>query len=838
MLIASNKNKHSSNKNEFLSLRSFFKTHKTKLTLLFFIPFIIFLLTSLFQIKRLSEHADKISGLVQLTNLAIQLSELLHDSQKERGHTGIYLSSGGSKHLSELTEQRRLTDKILLELLEYTSTSKSKYAGLAFPSLLNSLRIQLASLPKHRQGVTKLAIDLDAGIRYYSDLNQQILDVIGIMVNESVEPQLTKRFLAYVYFIKAKEKAGIERATLSSAFTRGHFLTNGYQNFIQVIAQQSLYNHEFYSLASPIQRLKFDRIMLSDVNKKTLHHRDIAHKHSANGKFNINQSVWFEVQSQKINALKALEIKIADDLLATSKRLKLRSNKEMWLWVVLLISTTLVVIFIGFLLIKGINRTFLQRLKGYRDLFENSSSGMAVINIENRHFAYCNSHFSLMTGFDQKEISNLAIKDILPDKKHDNINKLFNKLITGEITHIGKLVLKHKDGSSFYTELSAFPILISDKNHIAVNINDITERLNSESQLKKSESSLKSILNSLNVSVAVVDINTKSTIYLNDLAEKTFKAEDTLEPNWPHLAMDYYSQPISFNCCNKKDIQQQLYRQDNKHWYQVTSRVVNWHDNREVCLRMLEDITERYDAEYKNRDLLIENRRLALRNYSLQEQERKQLAADLHDQLGQMMLGIRLQAECIISSVEGKGKDKDKNLEFSALSIINTSTALMDSVQIITKRLRPIILDQLGLVEALGDLIQEWQQLNESTVYQLNAFDLPEIIEDQVSITIYRIVQEGLTNIHKHASAQNVEVFIKYNPVTADFDYPEIELRICDDGIGLNVNTLRDAGMGLVNMRERVEALRGVFKVDSFDSNGVNILVSIPLENSEEAVCH
>lgn len=838
MSLAPNKNKHSSNKNEFLSLKSFFKTHKTKLTLLFFIPFLIFLLTSLFQIKRLSEHADKISGLEQLTNLAIQLSELLHDSQKERGHTGIYLSSGGSKHLSELTEQRRLTDKILLELVEHTSISKSKYAGLAFPSLLNSLRIQFDSLPKHRQGVTNLSLDLDTGIQYYTDLNQQILDVIGIMVNESVEPQLTKKFLAYVYFIKAKEKAGIERARLSSVFIRGYFLANDYQDFIQVIAQQSLYNHEFYSLATPDQRLNFNKIMLSDLNIKTLHYRDIAHKYAEDGGFYINENTWFEVQSQKINALKTLEIQIAENLLTTSKRLKSKSNKEMWLWITLLISITLVVIIIGLLLIQGINRTFLQRLKGYRDLFENSSSGMAVINIENRHFVYCNSYFSKMTGFNQKEIFNITFKDILTDETHDNTNSLLNKLITGKITHIEKLALKHYNGSTFYTELSAFPILISDKNYIAVNINDITERLNSENQLKRSESSLKSILNSLNVSVVVVDINTKSTIYLNDLAEKTFKSENTLEPNWPQLAMDYYSQPSFFSCCNKKDIQQQLYHQDNKHWYQVTSRVVNWHDNREVCLRMLEDITDRYDAEYKNRDLLIENRRLALRNYSLQEQERKELAADLHDQLGQMMLGIRLQAECIISSVKGKGRDKDKNLESSAQNIISTSAALMESVQIITKRLRPIILDQLGIEEALSDLIQEWQQLNKSTVYEFNAFDLPDIIEDQISITIYRIAQEALTNIHKHASAQNVEIFIKYNPVTPDFKYSEIELRICDDGIGLNENTLRGNGMGLVNMRERVEALGGVFKLDNSDSNGVNILVSIPLENSEEAVCH
>jgi len=247
---------------------------------------------------------------------------------------------------------------------------------------------------------------------------------------------------------------------------------------------------------------------------------------------------------------------------------------------------------------------------------------------------------------------------------------------------------------------------------------------------------------------------------------------------------------------------------------------------------MLEDITERYDAEYKNRDLLIENRRLALRNYGLQEQERKELAADLHDQLGQMMLGIRLHAECIVSSVE------DASLESSALSIIKTSAELMESVQTITKRLRPVILDQLGIVEALDDLIQEWQQLNTATSYEFNAFDIPENVKDQVSITLYRIVQEGLTNIHKHAAAHHVEVIIKYAPVTPDFDCSAIELRICDDGVGLNVTPSRNDGMGLINMRERVEALGGIFKLDDSDSRGVNVLVSIPLEYIEEAACH
>jgi len=237
------------------------------------------------------------------------------------------------------------------------------------------------------------------------------------------------------------------------------------------------------------------------------------------------------------------------------------------------------------------------------------------------------------------------------------------------------------------------------------------------------------------------------------------------------------------------------------------------------------------EAAKKNQLLLSENRKLNQRNYQVQEQERKQLAAELHDQCGQQLTGIKLHADFISQYITDNPTMGNGTLTSATEAITGSSRQLIDSIRTITNNLRPIMLDQFGLADAINELVQQWQQLMPKTHFTLNN-NCPDLIEEKFAIGCFRIIQEALTNSCKHAKAKNIEVSITIKDTHEQKKPPEqqsfLQISISDDGIGLN-KLIPKSGLGLVSMRERAEALNGNFTLSTRINQGVQILISLPI---------
>jgi glucose-6-phosphate-specific signal transduction histidine kinase len=222
--------------------------------------------------------------------------------------------------------------------------------------------------------------------------------------------------------------------------------------------------------------------------------------------------------------------------------------------------------------------------------------------------------------------------------------------------------------------------------------------------------------------------------------------------------------------------------------------------------------------EEKTQQLLDENRLLIQKSLEVQEEERKHLARELHDELGQCITAIQADAE----SIRDLSPQCDKRVTISADAILNVSAHVYDVVHSMMHLLRPSVLDNLGLVEALKDEIKAWNKRNPKTVC-IHYFDGDlSALGERTNITIYRIVQECLTNIAKHAEAEHV--IIKVNN-----DTDKLHLNISDDGKGMETNLkIKSLGLGLIGIRERVQALNGVFFYETSTGNGFRIFINIP----------
>ena len=195
------------------------------------------------------------------------------------------------------------------------------------------------------------------------------------------------------------------------------------------------------------------------------------------------------------------------------------------------------------------------------------------------------------------------------------------------------------------------------------------------------------------------------------------------------------------------------------------------------------------------------NHRLTQQIIRLQEDERKSLARDIHDEIGQYLTAIHVDASAILN---GRKLSVAKE---SARAISSVTRQMMDMVHEILQRLRPRALDELGLSLALGELVHHWRQRCRNVNIIQNIASNIDPIDEAVSITAYRVVQECLTNIAKHANARRVTISVKQDK---QFLYLHIE----DDGVGFDP-TVTAEGFGLAGLNERIQGLMGEMKIES-----------------------
>jgi two-component system sensor histidine kinase UhpB len=238
------------------------------------------------------------------------------------------------------------------------------------------------------------------------------------------------------------------------------------------------------------------------------------------------------------------------------------------------------------------------------------------------------------------------------------------------------------------------------------------------------------------------------------------------------------------------------------------------HARREVCARRI--------AEARLGAALAENRRLAQENLRIQEVERKHLARELHDELGQYLNAIKIDAVAIRENGAG-------DVAFStnaSVAIIRTVDHVHAAVSDMIARLRPVALDELGLVAALEHCVDHWRQRVPSTRLVLTVHGSFEDLSEPLNLTLYRLIQEGLTNIYKHAKAKQATITLeRIRSVQCDQD--ELSLMVADDGCGMESNT-RISRFGLSGMRERVEMAGGTFKLESAPGRGLRFEAHLP----------
>lgn len=219
-----------------------------------------------------------------------------------------------------------------------------------------------------------------------------------------------------------------------------------------------------------------------------------------------------------------------------------------------------------------------------------------------------------------------------------------------------------------------------------------------------------------------------------------------------------------------------------------------------------------------------EIRHLTRRLIEAGENERKRVAADLHDEFGQTLTSLHFDLEALQKSIPAQAKEQIS--KFNVL--ISKVEKLADVVRKTTSYIRPDVLDHLGLIPALEWYINEYMQRHPGIKIKMEVIGLKKRLNPETETVLYRISQECLANVKKHAKASLVNIMLTYS-------YPWIIFIVRDNGVGFKQSEgglpkkKKYQGIGLLSMRERVTSLRGKIDITSAPRKGTTIRIELPL---------
>lgn len=459
---------------------------------------------------------------------------------------------------------------------------------------------------------------------------------------------------------------------------------------------------------------------------------------------------------------------------------------------------------------------------------------------ENIHDVFCQTDFSgniieispsvkRYLGFTREELIGQSILNIYYNPQ-DRKNLLKALSETGEVVDF-EFCAKSKDNRLLYGSINAHILYDSDGKPIGVEsmVRDVTERKRVQELLRESEEKYRSLVDNIAIGVALISPDME-ILTLNNQMKQWFPHIDTsMRP----LCYRSYNVPPRMQICSYCPTIQTL--QDGKvhesitetpagdeiiHFRIISSPIKDSEDKVVAAIEMVEDITESKKTEKHIRNL-------SHQLLKAHEDERQMISRELHDSVAQDLSTLKIALDLLFDEKSTAPLETRKQL--SELSKILDRS--ISTVRNLSYDLRPPGLKEFGLHQTLSTYCEEFTK-NTGINVEFRSAGLKKASTDPlIEINLYRLIQEGLNNVRKHAEANHVTVKL----VGA---YPDIILRIEDDGKGFDMQAREnqldsERRMGLRSMKERVKLLQGQMTIQSYPMKGTKILIKFPFKEDE-----
>jgi two-component system sensor histidine kinase UhpB len=468
-----------------------------------------------------------------------------------------------------------------------------------------------------------------------------------------------------------------------------------------------------------------------------------------------------------------------------------------------------------------VNSALKKSEEKYKSYIESAPDGVFATE-ETGKYIEVNNAASRITGYSKEELLTMSMSDILTDKSVADIIEFFRQLVKTGLFKTDSFI-KHKNGSNRWLEINA--VQLSNTRFLGF-VKDVTDSKIAAEALRESEDRFRSFFELTADLMVIADINgffmdvNSSWTYVLGYSKEELLGKPYLELIHPDDLAN-----------TKKIIDEKLVRGDtvlffeNRYlkkdgdfmWLEWTSQP---NLLKGYTYAIARDITERKRAESELKNSLEQLHQLTQHIDKVREEERVAISRELHDDLGQALTAVNIDMRLIRQNVTNP----------EAISRINKVSALVGetikTVQRLTSRLRPQIIDDLGLDAAI-----EWhtKEFSQRFGVKINLdLDHSIVISPDASLTVFRIMQESLTNIARHSKATHVDIKFKETD-------GQINFRISDNGIGITEDEIKSKkSFGLIGMKERAASLDGTIEITYKKGIGTTILLTFPVKSELE----
>ena len=470
---------------------------KLKLFLIFIIPTLALIYQILATVIEQNEISNEEHILGVSVELATRISALVHETQKERGATAVYITSKGEKFSTKLSSQKQETNTRLQDLKKFMKENDLDKLPKRFINDLKHATSKLEKLQTIRNKVENLTISKKDAISYYTEINGEFLDSIADLAQYSRDTEIVKELNSYVNFLYSKERAGIERAIGASAFSNKSISPEQRIKFNNLIAEQSTFIKSFKILSTQNEITFYTQTMqnpaVNDVNKMRaiiLSGEDIASS-------GIDASLWFDTITQKINLLKKIEDKLSKDLVHHIHSIEASASSKLLILVIAGLSLIFISGLIGFIIAKFISQSLDNILHTANDLSTGDGDLTKRLEISSKdevgNVAIEINNFieKVQTTIDivkQGSGENASISEQLHSSS-ENVSKNIShesdiiKTATKDISHISETLLSSvSDAEQNYAQIEKASSDLEEANQ---QINQLSEKINLTSETEQ-----------------------------------------------------------------------------------------------------------------------------------------------------------------------------------------------------------------------------------------------------------------------------------------------------------------------------------------------------------------
>ena len=266
---------------------------------------------------------DDLENTHKASKLLSSISLLIHETQKERGMTAGFLGSGGKSFKDKLPAQRALTDNRINEFNELLTQVKIENVDKKISKAVDTVLEDVSKIQDIRSKVDSLSIAGAKAIAYYTNMNAKFLNTIVKISNASVSPEVTKQIIAYLNFLMAKERAGIERAVGTNITSIDYFKGNFREKFSSLIVAQDTFLTNFNEYASDEAKEFYATTLNHKAVEEVVRMRKVILDAKSRGGFNVDSTYWFDTITKKLGLLKKTENYIVKNLRVTNSKTKI-----------------------------------------------------------------------------------------------------------------------------------------------------------------------------------------------------------------------------------------------------------------------------------------------------------------------------------------------------------------------------------------------------------------------------------------------------------------------------------------------------------------------------------